>query len=120
LRKAIHEYIFAIYAALQKYNAGEPRIPRGNPDGGQWTTNGNIGSIIQADNPAAAPIRLAGLRCEGFSAGCQSGGSYGANAMYRIDGRNLCTDCAVKMLGVQNESAGEKILTLTPFSLERR
>jgi hypothetical protein len=28
-------------AALKKYSADQPRVPAGNPDGGQWTTGFN-------------------------------------------------------------------------------
>ncbi|PMS14586.1 hypothetical protein C0Z18_31140 [Trinickia dabaoshanensis] len=39
------------------------------------------------------------LRCEGFSGGgCQSGGSYGMTAIYCDSGRNVCLDCAAKLL----------------------
>src|SRR5690349_2100316 len=44
-------------------------------------------------------LRQLGFKCDRFSAGCQSGGSYGTAAMYNIGGRNLCMSCAVKMMG---------------------
>ena len=58
------------------------------------------------------------LSCQGFSGGgCQSGGSYGMTAMYCVSGRNVCQDCAVKLLGIQGESAGDKAAILRPFLL---
>ena len=41
----------------------------------------------------------------------------GTSATYHISGRNLCTDCAVKFLGIQNESPRDKVLTLSPFTI---
>jgi len=160
---------------VQKYNPDQPRVPAGNPDGGQWTSDGGatspndssnareddsedtVGTSTQyaaletgtqtdagtrletgsdsadgrnenfsnADPPQdaneAANVQVAaagGPRCEGFSAGCQSGGSYGTTAMYNISGRALCWDCAVKILNIQNEPAGEKVRILSPFYLD--
>jgi hypothetical protein len=37
-----------IRSALQKYNPDEPRVPKGNPDGGQWTRDGV--QIAQAES----------------------------------------------------------------------
>ena len=36
------------------FNPNEPRVPRGNPDGGQWTTGGGTGGS------PSRPVRLAG------------------------------------------------------------
>ncbi len=36
---AMHRHDRALRRAL-KYNPGQPRVPRGNPDGGQWTSAG--------------------------------------------------------------------------------
>jgi RHS repeat-associated protein len=57
------------------------------------------------------------LKCQGFSAGCQNGGSYGGTAGFNIEGRNVCAGCAVKMLGVENEPAAVKTITLQPFEI---
>jgi hypothetical protein len=128
----------AAYAGLAKdYDPDQPRVPVDNPDGGQWTSGGAADFAVDVDNsndadsyPAAANesrvsdpsnIQVAadrGLPCDGFSGGCQSGGSYGTNAMYRIRGRNLCRNCAVKMLGIEDEPSNEQILTLDPFSIQ--
>jgi RHS repeat-associated protein len=72
---------------------------------------------------AATVIQLAAagdLQCQGFSSGCQNGGSSGTTAMYGISGRNLCPDCAVKMLGIEDEPAAEKVIILRPFLLPGR
>jgi HK97 family phage portal protein len=34
---------------LAKFNPDQPRVPGGNPDGGQWTSGGNAGSAANAD-----------------------------------------------------------------------
>ncbi|WP_043289336.1 RHS repeat-associated core domain-containing protein, partial [Paraburkholderia oxyphila] len=66
-----------------------------------------------AGNQAAVQVAAAGdLKCQGFSAGCQNGGSYGSTGAYKVNGLILCTSCAVKMLGVENESPAEKAITL--------
>jgi hypothetical protein len=62
-------------------------------------------------------VASGGLRCEGFPSGCQSGGSYGTSAMYHIDGKNFCNDCAVKYFSLQDEPAAEKIRILNPFTI---
>jgi hypothetical protein len=90
-------------AALRKYNPDwedEPRVPAGNPGGGQWTNDAGGGDF---------QIAASGdFKCQGFSGGCQSGGTYGTAAMYRIFGRNVCRDCAVKMMGLENETGAEQ------------
>jgi hypothetical protein len=102
-------------ASLGKYSPDQPRVPAGTPDGGQWAT--------EEGTSGTSSIQVAGagdLRCEGFSAGCQSGGSYGTSAMYRIRGLNLCRNCAVKILGIENAPSNEQVDTLDPFSIQRK
>lgn len=50
-------------------------------------------------------------RCDGFSAGCQNGGTFGSSGILRLQGTglNLCWDCAVKFLGVENLPHGEQL-----------
>ena len=116
------------------YDPDEPRVPKHNLGAGEWTKDetseaaDNIDNAPQSssgDHPnrptdgrsrsKAHNMRLAGnFRCEGFSAGCQSGGSYGTTPKYNVYGRNLCWDCAVKILGIQDASSSEKVLWLTP------
>lgn len=100
-------------ADLRKYGDAwedEPRVPAGNPDGGQWTTGG----------PGVQVAAAGDLPCDGFAGGCQSGGSYGTTAMFGIDNKNLCYDCAVKMTGTQNESASERWKTLEFYLLKKK
>ena len=51
----------------------QPRVPAGNPDGGQWTDGGDPEFQIAAGE----------YGCEGY---CQSGGSYGTLPMYHVYG----------------------------------
>jgi hypothetical protein len=59
----------AAVASLRKYNPDwedEPRIPTGNPDGGQWTADGDGGSRMSPshDDVAMSPeCAAARLRC---------------------------------------------------------
>lgn len=41
-------------AALKKYSPNQPRVPAGNPNGGQWTSGGGNGS--STDSPDAAGV----------------------------------------------------------------
>lgn len=66
------------------------------------------------------PERLAAagdLKCDGFSAGCQNGGSRGSTAMYRGGGKNLCYECIIKFLGVKDENNAAKQRTISPYLL---
>ncbi|ACA20387.1 YD repeat-containing protein [Methylobacterium sp. 4-46] len=73
-----------------------------------------------AQNPLARtdPQGLSGFRCDGFSAGCQSGGTYGTTAMYCVRGRKLCFDCAVKYLGLDGEPNHVKLKALERYLIE--
>jgi len=98
-------------ANLRKYGDAwedEPRVPAGNPDGGQWTTGDDVEVAAAGDLP-----------CDGFYGGCQSGGSYGSTAMFGIENKNLCYDCAVKMTGTQNQPASERMKTLKFYLLKK-
>ena len=57
------------------------------------------------------------LRCQGV---CRNGGSYGTTAMYGVRNQNLCANCAVKRLGIEDEPETEKIRVLRPFLLPGR
>lgn len=111
-----------------KYSSGQPRVPAGEPGAGEWTSEGGVASSgtsevlsdATPDNTWIPGAQYAGgLRCEGFSAGCQSGGSYGTTATYNVFNRNLCMDCAVKMLGIQNEPSNVKVLKLSPYLIDK-
>lgn len=66
MRKDITEKIIGIYSEFiefetrlqnlelsmgHKYSPDQPRVPAGNPDGGQWTSGGGGGSGSQPQNP---------------------------------------------------------------------
>lgn len=102
----------ATFSSLHKYNPDwedEPRVPPGRPGAGEWTGSGGEFQIAGSGN----------LKCDGFSAGCQSGGTFGTAAMYHIFGRNLCRDCAVKMMGLENLPGSEQTKTLERYLIER-
>jgi len=114
---------------VKDYDPDQPRVPPGNSDGGQWTTDGAGNSADDASNSTVdlglsniPNIQLAatgGLRCDGFSSGCQSGGSYGSSGMYNIDGHVLCMDCAIKFFSLQDDSPKERARTLGPFLIKK-
>jgi hypothetical protein len=98
----------------------EPRIPAQNTGGGEWTTNGGDGGTLVADGHGntTGVIQVAGGQpCQGFGAGCQMGGTYGTSALYSIGGRNVCRDCAVKILGIGGLSGAEQAIILAPFAI---
>jgi len=76
---------------------------------GQRPTSGNAQTAAVGD-----------LRCDGFSAGCQMGGSRGTTATHRVSGRNLCTSCAIKMLGFEELPSVERVKSLAPYILRGR
>jgi HK97 family phage portal protein len=91
------------------FNPDEPRVPGGNPDGGQWTGDGGTGGSGTGEFQIAARGEL---KCQGY---CQSGGSYGTAAMYRIQGLNVCRDCAVKMMGLEGLPGSEQTKELKRY-----
>lgn len=79
--------------------------------------------VLPQSSPESDNIQLVAagnLQCQGFSGGCQNGGSFGTAAMYGVTGRHLCADCAVKILGIEDEPAGERVKILRPFLLPER
>jgi hypothetical protein len=119
---------------VQKYSPDQPRISVGNPGGGRWTRDGtnnfadhangsasdrndsSAGRPADDANQSNKPIHVAaGLQCDGFPSGCQSGGSFGSSGMYNINGRVLCIDCAIKFFGLQDASQSERASTLGRF-----
>jgi len=102
-----------------KYNPDQLRVPSGNPDGGQWRNEDGVGSADATSDIRSQFAAAGDFRCEGFSGGCQTGGSYGTSAMYNVFGRNLCMDCAVKLLGIQNDPSSVKVLKLSPHLIEK-
>lgn len=86
----------------RRYRADQPRAPGGTPEGGQW--------VVDRVHVAAN-----GPRCDGFSGGCQSGGTFGTTGAISIGGKMLCLDCAVKLLGIQGLPHAEQMETLGGF-----
>lgn len=89
-------------AVERRYRPDQPRAPAGTPDGGRWVDD-------------RVHLAQAGPRCDGFSGGCQLGGTFGTTGMYRIFGRNLCLHCAIKFLGIQGLPYEEQRLTLQGY-----
>lgn len=98
-----------------------PALPGFAPQTGPFTANGGIfGALAGMPNsggplPNGAPglPTLEKVTCQGPT--CTQGGSYGTTGMYRVLGRNLCRDCAVKALGIQGLPAKEQTDILRPF-----
>jgi hypothetical protein len=57
LREALSEYRVLLQAEFRKYSADQPRVPKGNPDGGQRTDEGSDAS---SGYPAVSPGHLPG------------------------------------------------------------
>jgi hypothetical protein len=114
---------------IKDYDPDQPRVPAGNPDAGRWTSEGARDSADDASDsndgasqsniPNTQLAAAGGLRCDGFSSGCQSGGSYGSSGMYNIEGRVLCMDCAIKFFNLQDDSPKERARTLEPFLIKK-
>lgn len=69
------------------------------------------------------PVRIAAigdLKCEGFPGGCTTGGSRGTTGMYGVNQRTLCTSCAIKILGIGNQTGREQADTLMRYILPGR
>lgn len=97
-----------------RYREDQPRAPRGIPIGGQWVSDAGhttSGALLVA----ALRSRPKETRCDGFSSGCQNGGSFGASGMIDIDGRRLCWDCTIKWLGIQQHSRDKQLELIKYF-----
>lgn len=55
------------------------------------------------------------LRCEGFSGGCQSGGSWGTTATHIVLGISVCRSCAIKLLGIGSLGSAEQSRILRDY-----
>lgn len=93
-----------VWALKRRYRPDQPRAPRGTPIGGQW--------IEEEDDRVDVAARRTGARCEGFAGGCQNGGSFGSSGITKIGGKTFCWDCALKYLGIENESRDEQLRIL--------
>jgi RHS repeat-associated protein len=63
-------------------------------------------------SPDGTPIDPSAFFCTG--AFCENDGTWGASAMYDVNGLEVCRECAVKLLGLENETEAEKLRVLTP------
>lgn len=88
-----------VWALERRYRPDQPRAPRGTPIGGRWILD--TGRTLDRIHVAVCrPLQ----RCEGFSAGCQNGGTFGSSGSVNVFGKRLCWDCAIKYLGIQNDT----------------
>ena len=63
IMKAIQ--VLAAQDRVQKFDPDQPRVPAGNPDGGQWTSEGEQASSQRATRVAARRIsRAQEAECE--------------------------------------------------------
>jgi hypothetical protein len=89
-------------ALERRYRPDQPRAPAGTSVGGQWVED-------------RVRVAISSPRCDGFSGGCQSGGTYGTTGWIKIGGRRLCLDCAVKLLGIETLPRDEQLEILRGF-----
>lgn len=95
-----------------RYREDQPRAPGGTRNlegvgiGGRWVLD--LLTTTDAEEPAGlVAARTTGPRCTGLADGCQSGGTYGTSGIFKPMGTNLnlCWNCAIKWLRVENEPA---------------
>ncbi len=91
------------------FDPDESRVSAGSPDGGEWTEGGAEGSFEVAAR--------GDIPCQGGY--CESGGTYGTAAMYHILGRNVCRDCAVKIMGLENLPGGQQTKELEDYLIDK-
>ena len=80
-----------------RYRPDQPRAPQGTPEGGQWVDDS---------------VQVAAVPCDGFSGGCQSGGTFGSSGLIKIGDKRLCWDCAIKFLGIEKLPRDEQLKTI--------
>jgi hypothetical protein len=73
---------------------------------------------VTPDGGNIIPAAAGDLKCVGGA--CKSGGSWGTTGMYRIEGKNLCRNCAIKQLGIGNDPAQELMKSLEKYLPQRR
>lgn len=97
-----------------------------DPNVGRWVSRDPAGELTdQARNLYAyvdgAPLEYVdpkGLdyKCEGV---CSQGGSYGTTPMFCVFGKNVCRECAVKLLGIGDETGAQQTRILKPYERRR-
>ena len=78
------------------------------------TLIGGTTSSAAADGDGTKVAAWGDLKCQGV---CSQGGSRGTTAMYHMEERNLCANCAVKAAGAENLPSDEQVRILQPFLL---
>jgi hypothetical protein len=95
IRKAGEEFLALakaeLRAALKKCSPDQPRVPTGNPDGGQWTSAGGNGSSTDSSDVAGvgseSPKRYAALDTGTLTDETKGGGSTASADTSSSDGR---------------------------------
>lgn len=64
--------------------------------------------------PGMEPVAMGDRKCQG----CGAGRASGQTGAFQVTGRILCRNCAVKKLGLENETSKEQTLGIAPFSLD--
>jgi hypothetical protein len=90
----------------------QPRVPSGNPYGGQWMRMG-----VYAEGRVRIAVKKPRVRCYGFA--CHNGGWYQHSGMHYIDNKVMCPHCVVKYLGIQEMTAEERLRTIKNFERRR-
>lgn len=67
----------------RRYRPDQPRAPKGTPESGQWIDD--LSRLMPAKQ-SPNRVQVAGPKCDGFSSGCQMGGTFGTTGMYTIQG----------------------------------
>jgi hypothetical protein len=99
-----------------RYRPDQPRAPRGTSTGGQWILDPTPDGEVDEAPETLVAARRTGAVCDGFSAGCQNGGSFGTSAILHLEaGRRLCWDCAIKWFGLENDTPDQQLKTLMDF-----
>jgi hypothetical protein len=114
------------------FRVGQPEDQPGfriNPDGSVPSTDpaAPIGYGFSPSpatlpaSPAVQPAAAGDLECQGFAAGCQSGGDRGTTAEYYMGKppRNLCVQCALRYLGLEDMPNSQQRGALEPWSIKR-
>jgi RHS repeat-associated protein len=103
---------------LATYRVFDPSVGRclsRDPLGEDTDPSYNLYAYAQGDPVGKNDPTGLAPTCEGFGGGCQSGGTYGTTGMYCISGRNVCRQCAIKLIGIENLSSSEQMKILAPF-----
>jgi hypothetical protein len=102
-----------------RYRPDQPRAPAGTAEGGQWIDDFFIAN--QQELAGSERVRVAaGPKCDGYSGGCQMGGTYGTTGMFKISGMNLCRECAVKYFSLEDMTGAEQMRYLMRLDPEYR